>query len=202
MTTGLRRVILAPARRAINGHTAARIQNCGQQMTIEPPHRSKHSMQPRRPPQGSIAQRILEENRQRKQDAAELAELFEVTLPEFMPDERQFLIWLRRYDKDIIAESIDRTAEWLINHAQRIEAALAEGRRVPAKLKEGKVLDDIIRYATKVMINKTAEANGHPGPQTSGDALPMPTPSTNEEIDYLDENRAFDFGFQEDPELD
>jgi hypothetical protein len=100
----------------------------------------------------SLTQRILEQNRQRRQDAAQLNELFTLTIPDFKPpEERQFLIWLRRYSKDVIAASIDRTAEWYMNEESKAEK---DRDAKPTR----KTLMDIIRYATKVMINKTAVA--------------------------------------------
>src|SRR5881227_97539 len=93
--------------------------------------------------------RIQAQAQQRKQDAQTLVGLFADLLPYFeIPDQRQWNIWLRRYDRDIIAESLERTAEKYENQSEMVEKAIREGRPVPEELKQGWTLDTVLRYAT------------------------------------------------------
>src|ERR1039458_8614137 len=104
-------------------------------MVMPPKHNPTHNtgvininMEDKQKTTLSTTQRLIEENRQRGQNTAELAELFSLTLPDFdVPDQRQFSIWLRRYSKDIVAEGIDRAGEWFNTQAQMIETSIAEG---------------------------------------------------------------------------
>lgn len=88
----------------------------------------------------------IEAAKQRKQDAAELAELWSLNFSE-CPVERQYTIWLRRYVKNVVVDGIERTAEWHDNEAQKAEAA---GQRF------SKPLAEITAYATGVMIRMTS----------------------------------------------
>jgi hypothetical protein len=88
----------------------------------------------------------IEAAKQRKADAAELAELWSLNFSE-CPAERQFTIWLRRYAKDVIADGIERTAEWYDNEAQKAETA---GTTF------SKPMSELTAYATGVMIKMTA----------------------------------------------
>ena len=97
----------------------------------------------------SYIQKRVQEARERKEDAANLAELWALNFYD-CPDERQFTIWLRRYPKSIIADSIERCAEW---YDTEMSVALQNNQRFE------KSLDELLRYATGVMIRKTAEAN-------------------------------------------
>lgn len=97
--------------------------------------------------------RRIEEAKQRKRDAAELAELFSLhfshLVPE-VPDQRQMYVWLRRHPKSIIADSFDRAGQWFNDKSQEAEA-------------KGEVWDktytDILRYVSGVMLKKQAEAD-------------------------------------------
>jgi hypothetical protein len=88
----------------------------------------------------------IEAAKQRKQDAAELAELWSLNFDQY-PMERQFVIWLRRYAKDVIADGIERSAEWFDNEAQKAETA---------GIAFSKPMSELTAYATAVMIKKTA----------------------------------------------
>lgn len=87
----------------------------------------------------------IEAAKQRKLDAAELAELWSLNFHE-CPVERQYTIWLRRYAKNVIADGIERTAEWFDNEAQKAEAAGEE---------LSKPLAELTAYATGVMIKRS-----------------------------------------------
>jgi hypothetical protein len=111
-------------------------------------------------PKDKVAQ-IVAAAAKRKEDAQMLSELFADLLPYFeVPDTRQWNIWLRRYDPDVIAESLERTAEKYENQSEMVEKAIRDGRNVPKELQEGWTLDTVLRYATGVMIKKTQESHG------------------------------------------
>ena len=102
---------------------------------------------------------IVAAAQQRKEDSEMLSGLFAELLPYFeVPDTRQWNIWLRRYGVDVIAESLERTAEKYENQSEMLEKAVREGRKVPEEVKW--TLDTVLRYATGVMKQKAVEANG------------------------------------------
>ena len=123
----------------------------------------------------------IEAAKQRKVDAAELLELWSLNFSE-CPVERQFTIWLRRYAKDVIADGIERSAEWFDNEAQKAETA---------GMTFSKPMSELTAYATGVMIKKTAgevPLNGKKftrvGPKSSFNG-------PNElEVDFLDESKT------------
>lgn len=88
----------------------------------------------------------IEAAKQRKADAAELAEFWSLNFAQ-CPVERQFTIWLRRYATDAIIYSIECTAEWYDNEAQKAETA---GTTF------SKQMSELTAYATGIMIKKTA----------------------------------------------
>lgn len=97
--------------------------------------------------------RRIAEARQRKEDVAELAELFSLNFSHLIsevPDERQFFVWLRRHPKSIIVDSLDRAGQWFNDKSQEAEA-------------KGDVWDktfaDVLRYVSGVMLRKQAEAD-------------------------------------------
>jgi hypothetical protein len=97
----------------------------------------------------------MQRMQQRREETAALTELFNSVIPEFTPDDRQFHVWLQRYDVDIVAASIERTAEWVNQVEQKVEELEAEGKGVPAALRKTKL--DIIKYASGTMKGKAAE---------------------------------------------
>ena len=72
-----------------------------------------------------------------------------------MVADSQFGVWLRRYDFDIIAESFDRTADWLNQCQQKVEEAEAEGEEPDPRYCKTKL--DVVKYASGVMVKKKAE---------------------------------------------
>jgi hypothetical protein len=92
---------------------------------------------------------------QQREEVEALKELFNSLMPEFTPDDRQFRIWLQRYGVDVVASSIERTAEWLNQMEQKVEELEAAGKGVPAALRKTKL--DIIKYASGTMKGKAAE---------------------------------------------
>src|ERR1039458_10123461 len=108
----------------------------------------------------SQATDLLNRIRRQKEETAALKELYaELFPPEFMVADSQFGVWLRRYDFDIIAESFDRTADWLNQCQQKVEEAEAEGKKSDPHLSKTKL--DVVKYASGVMVKKTKEnANG------------------------------------------
>jgi hypothetical protein len=98
---------------------------------------------------------LLNRIRREKGEATSLKELYaELFPPEFLPEDRQFRVWLQRYDLETIAASIERTAAWYGECLQAIEELELEGKKPPAALRKGKL--DIIKYASGTMRNKTA----------------------------------------------
>ena len=104
----------------------------------------------------SQAADLLNRIRRQKEETAALKEQYaELFPPEFMVADPQFGVWLRRYDFDIIAESFDRTADWLNQCLQKIEEAEAEGKEVNPVYYKTKL--DVVKYASGVMVKKTKE---------------------------------------------
>lgn len=124
----------------------------------------------------------IEDAKQRKADAAELAELWSLNFSE-CPVERQFTIWLRRYAKDVIADGIERSAEWFDNEAQKAETAGTEF---------SKPMSELTAYATGVMIKKTAgdvTLNGKTYSRVEPKTSFLDEPD-EPEIDFLDESKT------------
>jgi hypothetical protein len=105
----------------------------------------------------SSAAAIMQRMQQQREEVEALKELFNSLMPEFIPYDRQFRIWLQRYEVDVIAASIERTAEWVNQMQQKVEELEAEGRGVPAALRKAKL--DIVKYASGTMKGKAAEPN-------------------------------------------
>jgi hypothetical protein len=104
----------------------------------------------------SQATDLLNRIRRQREEAAALKELYaELFPPEFMVAESQFGVWLRRYSFDIIAESFDRTADWLNECQQKIEEAEAEGEKLDSRFYKTKL--DVVKYASGVMVKKSKE---------------------------------------------
>lgn len=98
---------------------------------------------------------LLNRIRRAKEEAASLKELFIELFPrEFVPEDRQFRIWLQRYELETIAASIERAAAWYGECLQTIEEIELKGKKPPAELWKGKL--DIIKYASGTMRNKMA----------------------------------------------
>jgi hypothetical protein len=102
------------------------------------------------------ASNLLSRIRQMKEEVEILKELFTDVLPVFVPDDRQFRIWLQRYDLDTVAASIERTAAWYNEAEQTIEELKVKGKPIPTVLRKTQL--DIIKYASGVMKGKTVEA--------------------------------------------
>jgi hypothetical protein len=101
------------------------------------------------------AENLLNRIRREKEEAASLKELhIELFPPEFVPEDRQFRVWLQRYDLETIAASIERTAAWYGESLQAIEEIELKGKKPHAELRKGKL--DIIKYASGTMRNKMA----------------------------------------------
>src|ERR1039458_10616290 len=85
-----------------------------------------------------------------KEETVALKELYaELFPPEFMVADSQFGVWLRRYDFDIIAESFDRTADWLNQCQQKVEEVEAEGEEPSPLYCKTKL--DVVKYARGVL---------------------------------------------------
>jgi hypothetical protein len=92
----------------------------------------------------SQATDLLIRIRRQKEETAALKELVaELFPPEFMVADSQFGVWLRRYEFDIVAESFERTADWLNQCQQKIEELEAEGKVIPAALCKTKL--DVVK---------------------------------------------------------
>ncbi|MGD1108412.1 MAG: hypothetical protein ABR865_15325 [Terracidiphilus sp.] len=110
------------------------------------------------------ADTLLTRIRREKQEAASLKELFtDFFPPEFTPEDRQFRIWLQKYDLDTAVSAVERTAEWYNTHLQSIEEAELEGKVYTNKdgdevisVEKNKL--DIIKYCSATMRNM-ARAN-------------------------------------------
>jgi|ERR1039458_4640564 hypothetical protein len=106
----------------------------------------------------SQATDLLNRIRLQKEETAALKELYaELFPPEFMAADTQFGVWLRRYDFDIVAESFDRTADWLNQCQQKVEEVEAEGKEPDPRLCKTKL--DVVKYASGVMVKKSKEGN-------------------------------------------
>ena len=104
------------------------------------------------------AETLLIRVRREKQEAASLKELFiELFPPEFVPEDRQFRVWLQKYDLETIAASIERAAAWYGECLQAAEELEVKGKKPPAELRKNKL--DIIKYASGTMRNKAHEQN-------------------------------------------
>jgi hypothetical protein len=104
----------------------------------------------------SQATDLLNRIRRQREEAAALKELYaELFPPEFMVAESQFGVWLRRYEFDIVAESFDRTADWLNQCQQKVEEAEAEGEEPDPRFYKTKL--DVVKYASGVMVKKSKE---------------------------------------------
>lgn len=102
---------------------------------------------------------LLSRIRREKEEAACLKELYEGLFPpDFMPEDRQFRVWLQRYDLETIAASIERAASWHGECLQAIEEIELKGKKPPAELWKGRL--DIIKYASGTMRNKAREQDG------------------------------------------
>jgi hypothetical protein len=100
---------------------------------------------------------LLNRIRRQKEETAALKELYvDLFPPEFTVADSQFGVWLRRYSFDIIAESFDRTADWLNQCQQKVEEAEAEGEEPDPRFCKAKL--DVVKYASGVMVKKTKEA--------------------------------------------
>jgi len=103
------------------------------------------------------AEALLTRIRQQKEEAGVLKELYsDLFPPEFVPEDRQFLIWLQRYDMETIAASLERTVAWYSEAMQNIEEFEAKGKKIPDALYKNKL--DILKYASGVMKGKANEA--------------------------------------------
>jgi hypothetical protein len=104
-------------------------------------------------------QQCLAEAKQRKEDAAILAELFSLKFPDFpIPHERQFNIWLRSFSRQIVADALESTAKWVEE-----EISKADTDEWPVYIdgpsgREELTLNRVQRYATGVMKVKRAAA--------------------------------------------
>jgi hypothetical protein len=68
------------------------------------------------------AQQLMDKIKRQKQEVETLKELFSAFFPpEFMPEDRQFHVWIQRYDFTIVGEAIEVTGEWYNMNLQRIE---------------------------------------------------------------------------------
>ena len=104
----------------------------------------------------SQATDLLNRIRRQREEAAALKELYaELFPPEFMVAESQFGVWLRRYEFDIVAESFDRTADWLNQCQQKVEEAEAEGEEPDPRFYKTKL--DVVKYASGGMGKKSKE---------------------------------------------
>lgn len=126
---------------------------------------------------------IMQRIQQQREEVEALKELFNSLMPEYTPDDRQFCIWLQRYGVDVVASSIERTAEWLNQMEQKVEELEAAGKGVPAALRKTKL--DIIKYASGTMKGKAAEAQKK--------ATTTGTTGATETIEFLDENKTMSF---------
>lgn len=107
----------------------------------------------------STAIDLLNRIRRQKEEAASLRELYsDLFPPEFVPEDRQFRVWLQRYDLETIAASIERAASWYGECLQALEELELEGKKPPVQLRKGKL--DIIKYASGTMRNKAQEPEG------------------------------------------
>jgi hypothetical protein len=104
----------------------------------------------------SQATDLLNRIRRQKEETAALKELYAELFPsEFMVADSQFGVWLRRYEFDIVAESFERTADWLNQYQQKVEEAEAEGEEPDPRFYKTKL--DVVKYASGVMVKKTKE---------------------------------------------
>jgi hypothetical protein len=104
----------------------------------------------------SQATDLLNRIRRQREETAALKELYAELFPsEFIVSDSQFGVWLRRYDFDIVAESFERTADWLNQCQQKVEEVEAEGEEPDPRYCKTKL--DVVRYASGVMVKKTKE---------------------------------------------
>ena len=107
------------------------------------------------------AETLLIRTRREKQEAASLKELFtDFFPPEFTPEDRQFRVWLQKYDLDTAVSAVERTAEWYNTCLQTIEekgcTAYTNEKGAQVNLEKHKL--DIIKYCSATMRNM-ARAN-------------------------------------------
>ena len=148
-------------------------------------------------------QQVLQEAKQRKEDAALLAELFSLKFPDFpIPHERQFNIWLRSFSSQIIADSFEATAKWVEE-----EISKADTDEWPVYIdgpdgQEELTLNRVQRYATGVMKVKRTAAETKRGAQTiKGRVFADKETTTSFDITADDSERDISFLDEEDDDL-
>jgi hypothetical protein len=118
----------------------------------------------------------LESIRRRSTDLALLKEIFEALFDEyFMPETKWFELWLRKYDRDVIAESFEITEGWFRRCNESVEKLEAEGKAVPEEMYKTPI--HVLQYVQATM-KKVAAAE----PVTE-----EPT-TTTKQMDFLDES--------------
>jgi hypothetical protein len=100
------------------------------------------------PPRKLTAYERLEAIRRRASDLSLLREIWGEIFPEH-PENKWFELWLRKYDRDVIAESFEITGAWLRRCDESIEKLKAEGKAVPKELHKN--LTDILQYVQGTM---------------------------------------------------
>jgi hypothetical protein len=99
----------------------------------------------------SQAQQLLARLQAQKEEVESLKDCFLTLFPEdYLPENRQWHIWLNRYDFMTVCESLEATSEWFNKAVQKYEE---EG---DADVLRGKL--DIVKYSSGVMKSKFNKA--------------------------------------------
>jgi hypothetical protein len=96
-------------------------------------------------PRKLTAYERLESIRRRSDDLALLKEVYGALFPsDYLPETQLFEQWLRKYDRDLIAEGFEIVGNWFREKTEMIARLKSEGRGVPAGLQKDKV--EVIKY--------------------------------------------------------
>lgn len=97
------------------------------------------------PPRKLTAYERLEAIRRRASDLALLKEIHGALFPaDYLPDTGLFEQWLRKYDRDLIAEGFEIVGNWFREKNETIAKLKSEGRGVPAEMYKDKV--EVFKY--------------------------------------------------------
>ena len=105
----------------------------------------------------------LEAIRRRADDLFLLKEVFGELFPEdYLPETKQFEQWLRKYDRDLIAEGFEIVGNWFREKNEFIAKLKSEGRGVPAEMYKDKV--EVIKYIQGTLKRLGENENGSDSP--------------------------------------
>lgn len=120
----------------------------------------------------------LEAIRRRSTDLTLLKEIFEALFDaEYMPETKWFELWLRKYDRDVIAEAFEITEAWLRRCVESVEKLEAEGKAVPNEM-----------YKTPVHVLQYVQATMKKVAGTEPEPEPVTEEPTTVEAGFLDES--------------